>query len=545
MQMRRVSGRGLRRCGLLALPLGSGAADRSEIDEIDATTGGRLWSEIRARSAEPAREGQVSIYQTHGELPAEIIAVIGVGACQHAGVLLADAWRRFGGRAIAVANGQRVRDLAISIASAAPGEPAVVATGAVIEGALLASYRLEGFKSSRPAPRLLTCTIAGAPTSIAAAAAEERSAALAEATCFARDLINGPAEEITPAHLGRVAQRLARRDRLRVRVFDPAALRRMGMGAILAVGRGSRNPPRLIEMIYRPPSSRRVASGAVALVGKGICFDSGGLSLKPAGSMEIQKRDMAGGAAVMGAMSAIARLAPPIEVRGYVAAAENMPGGNAYRPGDVLRSYGGKTIEVLNTDAEGRLVLADALGYAARGPRDERPRWIIDLATLTGAVTTALGRGLAAVMGNDPPLVRNIIEVARENGEPVWELPLVEEYVDAMKSMIADLKNTGDGTAGSIFGGLFLREFVAGVPWAHLDIASVAFSDKVKPYSPRGAVGWGVRTLVGLVERAAQEAAPASVKPERSPVVKPARDARAPRRRSAAPRSKGSRRRRA
>jgi leucyl aminopeptidase len=540
MQMRRVSGRGLRRCGLLALPLGSGAADRSEIDELDAATGGRLWREIRARSAEPAREGQVSIYQTHGELPADVIALIGVGTCERPGVLTPDAWRRFGGRAIAVANGQRVRDLAISVASAA-ADGVVEATGAVIEGALLSSYRLEGFKSSRPAPRLLACTILGSPASSAASAAEQRSVALAEATCFARDLINGPAEEITPAHLGRVAQRLAHRDRLRVRVFAPAQLRRMGMGAILAVGRGSRNPPRLIEMIYRPPTSRgargAASRGAVALVGKGICFDSGGLSLKPAGSMEIQKRDMAGGAAVMAAMSAIARLAPPIEVRAYVAAAENMPGGNAYRPGDVLRTYGGKTVEVLNTDAEGRLVLADALGYASRGAGDERPRWIIDLATLTGAVTTALGRGLAAVMGNDPPLVRSIVEVARENGEPVWELPLVDEYVEAMKSTIADLKNTGDGTAGSIFGGLFLREFVSGVPWAHLDIASVAFSDKVKPYAPRGAVGWGVRTLVALVERAALEGASSSVKPER--------DGRAPRRRSAARPSRGSRRRRA
>jgi leucyl aminopeptidase len=541
MQMRRVSGRGLRRCGLLALPLGSSAADRSEIDEIDAATGGRLWREIRARSADPAREGAVSIYQTHGELPAEVIAVLGVGACERPGVLAADAWRRFGGRAIAVANAQRVRDLAISVATAADVATAE-ATGAVIEGALLASYRLEGFKSSRPAPRLIACTIVGAPASASASAtaAEQRGVTLAEATCFSRDLINGPAEEITPAHLGRVAQRLARRDRLRVRVFGPAELRRMGMGAILAVGRGSRNSPRLIEMVYRPTASRgsRAAPrGAVALVGKGICFDSGGLSLKPAGSMEIQKRDMAGGAAVMGAMSAIARLGPPIEVRGYVAAAENMPGGNAYRPGDVLRTYGGKTVEVLNTDAEGRLVLADALGYAARDSGDGRPSWIIDVATLTGAVTTALGRGLAAVMGNDATLVRNIIEVARETGEPVWELPLVDEYAEAMKSAIADLKNTGDGTAGSIFGGLFLREFVSGLPWAHLDIASVAFSDKVKPYSPRGAVGWGVRTLVGLVERAAAGSVTSDIKPER--------DGRAPRRRSAARPSKGSRRRRA
>jgi leucyl aminopeptidase len=223
--------------------------------------------------------------------------------------------------------------------------------------------------------------------------------------------------------------------------------------------------------------------------------------------MEIQKRDMAGGAAVLGAMQAIAILKPDIEVRGYIASAENMPDGRAYRPGDVLRSFTGKTIEVLNTDAEGRLVLADALGWAAAGGygRRVKPRWIVDLATLTGAVTTALGRAVAGVMGSDAELVRRLIEIGRETGEPMWELPLIDEYVSAMDSPIADIKNVGDGTAGTIFGGLFLREFVAGLPWAHLDIAAVAYADKGRPYVPRGAVGWGVRTLVALVERAARD----------------------------------------
>jgi leucyl aminopeptidase len=217
--------------------------------------------------------------------------------------------------------------------------------------------------------------------------------------------------------------------------------------------------------------------------------------------MEIQKRDMAGGAAVLGAMRALAHLKPPIEVRGYVASAENMPSGRAYRPGDVLRTFSGKTVEVLNTDAEGRLVLADALAYATRDPQ-QRPRWVVDVATLTGAVGVALGKGVAGVMGSDRRLVQEVIAAGREAGEPLWELPLVEEYVPAMESPVADLKNTGDGSAGAIFGGLFLREFVAGVPWAHLDIASVAWSDKSRPYVPRGAVGWGVRTLVTLVEAA-------------------------------------------
>jgi leucyl aminopeptidase len=537
MEIRRVSGAGLRRCGVLAVPLGSGAGDRTEIEELDAATEGRLLRELRARSADPSREGHVHVYQTHGELPAELIAIVGVGERDGDGALDTESWRRFAGRAVATANAQRVRDLAISVASAPPNVR-LKAVESVILGASLANYRMDDFKTSRAAPRVEVVTVLGAPTSKGAAEAERRALALAEATCFARDLTNRPAEEITPARLAREAERLGRRGPVRVRCFGPAELRRMGMGAILAVGRGSRNPPRLIELVYRP--ARAARGPAVALVGKGICFDSGGLSLKPAGSMEIQKRDMAGGAAVLGAMRAIARIAPAVEVRGYVAAAENMPGGDAYRPGDVLRTFAGKTVEVLNTDAEGRLVLADALAYATRGPRERRPRWVVDLATLTGAVTTALGRGLAAVMGNDRELVRDVVAVARQSGEPVWELPLVEEYVEAMKSGIADLKNTGDGTAGSIFGGLFLREFVSGVPWAHLDIASVAYSDKARPYAPRGAVGWGVRTLVALVERAA--AAPET--DAEASRVKRGRGARAPRRRSAARPSRGSRTRR-
>jgi leucyl aminopeptidase len=527
-----VSGAGLRRCGLLAVPLEAGVPESREIAAIDAATRGRLLRELRARSSDPSREGHVHVYQTHGELAPELIAVIGVGRRDGRASLAAESWRRFAGRAVTAANAARVRELAISVASAPP-RSAMSALEAVIEGASLASYRMDDFKTSRAAPRIELLTVIGAPASSDAARAERHALAVAEATCFARDLTNRPAEEITPARLAREAEGIGRRGSIRVRCFGPAELRRAGMGAILAVGRGSRNPPHLIELVYRPRRAGRVP--VVAMVGKGICFDSGGLSLKPAGSMEIQKRDMAGGAAVLGAMQAIARIRPAVEVRGYVAAAENMPGGNAYRPGDVLRTYSGKTVEVLNTDAEGRLVLADALAYATRGPAARQPRWVVDLATLTGAVTTALGRGLAAVMGNDRELVQSVIEVARRSGEPVWELPLVEEYTEAMKSLIADLKNTGDGTAGSIFGGLFLREFVSGVPWVHLDIASVAYSDKARPYAPRGAVGWGVRTLVGLVERAAAEGVAPAVKRD---------GARGPRRRSAEPRPTRSRRRR-
>lgn len=511
MDIKRIADKAERvRADLLAVPLVAGAPTSRELGELDAATGGKLLREIRKRAADPSKQGAVGLYQTHGELRADVIAVIGVGRVDAGRDLAPDVWRRFAGQAVEAARGVRAKTLAISVGSARAGAGGFAALGAAVEGATLAAYQIDGFKSSRPGFRVERCTIVGAAASREATRAVERATTIAAATCFARDLINGPAEQVTPDHLGRTAKRIAREGGLTAHVYGPEDMKRLKMGAILAVGRGSRNEPRLIELIYHPPGRPRAGTGAagpVALIGKGITFDSGGLSLKPPGSMEIQKRDMAGGAAVLGAMQAIAALAPDIEVRGYVASAENMPDGRAYRPGDVLRTFTGKTVEVLNTDAEGRLVLADALGYAAAGGfgRRVKPRWMVDLATLTGAVTTALGRSIAGLMGTDAELVRRLIEVGRDSGEPMWELPLVDEYVSGLDSPIADLKNTGDGTAGTIYGGLFLREFAGGLPWAHLDIAAVAFADKPRPYVPRGAVGWGVRTLVGLVERAARE----------------------------------------
>ena len=508
MELRRVANAvGKIRADLIAVPIVAGGPVSRELSELDAETGGKLLREVRRRTGEPGKQGTVGVYQTHGEMRADLIAVIGVGRAD-SGRIEAEAWRRFAGQALEAARGARAKTLAISVASAPGGAAAATALGSVVEGVLLADYQIEGWKTSRAVFRVETCIVAGAVASREADRVAKRAEILADATRFARDLINGPAEQVTPDHLGRTAKRIGRDHGLTVHVYGPEDMKRLKMGAILAVGRGSRNEPRLIELIHRPRRPRRASgAGPVALVGKGITFDSGGLSLKPPASMEIQKRDMAGGAAVLGAMQAIAALKPDIEVRGYVASAENMPDGRAYRPGDVLRAFTGKTIEVLNTDAEGRLVLADALGWAAAGGfgRRVKPRWMLDLATLTGAVTTALGRSIAGVMGSDAELVRRLIEIGKETGEPMWELPLVDEYMSGMDSPIADIKNVGDGTAGTIYGGLFLREFTAGLPWAHLDIAAVAYTDKNRPYVPRGAVGWGVRTLVALVERAARE----------------------------------------
>jgi leucyl aminopeptidase len=261
-----------------------------------------------------------------------------------------------------------------------------------------------------------------------------------------------------------------------------------GLTGCLAVARGSAEEPRFIILRHTVEYPRR----RIAIVGKGITFDSGGLSLKPAKAMETMKSDMAGGATALHAVSVAAALGLPLEVTAYVPATENLPGGRAQKPGDVIRYANGKTVEVLNTDAEGRLVLADALLLAARA----RPDVVIDLATLTGAARIALGSLYACVLGNDQSLVDELLAASRACGEGLWQLPLIREYREDLKSGIADLRNVGSGDAGTILGALFLGEFVDGVPWAHLDIAGAAFADRELPLSPRGATGYGLRLLI-------------------------------------------------
>ncbi len=365
----------------------------------------------------------------------------------------------------------------------------------LVEGTELSSYRFEQYKS-RPRPAKNTVLSILCPR----ASAELRGAcsegiSVAQATCLARDLIQTPAAVATPQYLAEQARRIARSQRLRARILDATAIRRAGMGALVGVAQGSALPPKFIELVYRP---KHKSAAVVALVGKGITFDTGGLSLKPADSMQSQKRDMAGGAAVLGAMSALRDLDIQVEVRAYVPCAENMPSGTAIRPGDVLRAFNGKTIEVLNTDAEGRLVLADALAYAAQ----RKPDVIIDLATLTAAVRVALGTRYAGIMGNRSEVVRGLIDAGKECGENLWELPLIDDYRGDIDSQIADLKNIGEANtgAGTIIGGLFLREFVGDIPWCHIDFSSTVMADKPFACHPRGATGFGVRTLLRFLK---------------------------------------------
>jgi leucyl aminopeptidase len=398
-----------------------------------------------------------------------------------------DAFRRAGARGRQEAERARARRVQAWLGDAAR-DAAVPA--AFCEGFVLAGYRFRRYTST---PTRVTAQSLAVRSDAAPAAADFEDAlahvrAAVTEVFRVRDLVNEPPSVATPRYLAAQAEALAREVRgLEVEAWDPKRLAREQLNGILAVSRGSREEPRLITLRWAPSGARR----RVALVGKAVTFDSGGLSLKPPKSMETMKYDMAGGAAVMGAVAAAARLRLPVEVTAYVPATENLPGGQAQKPGDVIRFANGRTVEVLNTDAEGRLILADALIMASR----TKPDAVVDLATLTGACRVALGPLFAAVMGNQQPLVDALVEAGKRAGEPLWQLPLVQEYREDLKSPIADLKNVG-GEAGSIIGGLFLQSFVDGVPWAHLDIAGPAFTEKDLPQAPRGGTGFGVRLLL-------------------------------------------------
>ncbi len=374
--------------------------------------------------------------------------------------------------------------------------------GDVAEGATLGAYRFARYFKDPGNPGSPRVRIVVAEEALDEARdAVARAVRLASEVNRARDLINEPAEAVTPETLAREAHRIAADTGLEVQVWNENALREEGYPGLISVGQGSHRPPRLIVLRHRPADAR--GNGRhLALVGKGITFDTGGISLKPPSGMWTMKGDMSGAAAVLAAMSAVAREGVPATVTGIVATAENYPGPSATRPGDIFRARNGKHVMVDNTDAEGRLVLTDALARAG----EEGATHIVDVATLTGAVVRAIGTGVAGVMGNDAAWVRRVIEAGEPHGEVFWELPLVKEYAEELRCDSADLKNIGGVNAGAITAGLFLQEFVPeGAKWAHLDIAGPFIVEKPWKYYPKGATGFSVRTLF---ETAARFAAP-------------------------------------
>ncbi|MGZ8572259.1 MAG: leucyl aminopeptidase [Actinomycetota bacterium] len=388
---------------------------------------------------------------------------------------------------------RRFGSVATTFALAARPRHAADAVQAAAEGLGLGAYRFRRYKSSsEDDDDLGSITVFGAGSwdRKAMRAAAKRAGVIVDAVAWARDLVNIPAGDLPPAGLAEAAQVMAGEVGLECRVWDETELEEGGFGGILGVGKGSVHPPRLIELRY-------VGGGKavpLAFTGKGITFDSGGLSIKPADGMETMKDDMGGAASILATMKVIARLKPTVNVIAAIPCSENMPSGSAQKPGDVIRHYGGTTSEVLNTDAEGRLVLADALAFLA----EKDPQLIVDTATLTGACMVALGTDITGAMGNDDGLARDLIRAGAAVGEPVWQLPLHPDYRKLIDSSVADIKNIGKRYGGAITAAWFLAEFVGETPWVHLDIAGPAFSEG-NDLGPKGATGVPVRTLVRFI----------------------------------------------
>jgi len=399
--------------------------------------------------------------------------------------------RTVAGTAGMAARDRRARGLAF--VSRGPGETSLMAQ-ATVEGILLGAFRDTRFKSENDGPPPFSSVVLRFDRDIDAAtrAAVERGALLADCSNLARELSNEPGNLLTPRVFAERARELVAGPHTTIELLDEDAIAAQGMGLLQGVAQGSAEPPRVIVMRYEPEDA--VPGPVLGLVGKGVTFDSGGISIKPADGMERMKRDMAGGGAVVCAMRAIGRLAPPVRVLGVVPTTENMPGGRAIRPGDVLTAANGKRVEVINTDAEGRLILGDALTLAQRLGATH----LVDIATLTGACVIALGHHASGVLGTPDAWVESIRRVADRAGERLWPLPMFEEYAEQLRSETADIANTGGRPAGAITAGMFLKVFTGGLPWAHLDIAGTAWYDTAKPFHTKGATGVGVRTLAAL-----------------------------------------------
>ncbi len=465
-------------------------------DGVDEALGGTLAGVLAALGATGELE-ELTKVPGGGKLPASVILAVGLGALPGEGAPFdAERLRRAAGAALRDLTGNKlaIRDsgegktVALALPAKTPAEAEAVTTGALLGGYSFRRYR------SAPAPDLTVTLL----TSDDNAAAVSRGQAIADAVNLTRDLVNTAPVDLPPAALAAEAERVATGKGIAVEVLDETELKAGGYGGILAVGQGSVRPPRLVRLEYTHPDATRT----VVFVGKGITFDSGGLSLKTPQSMQTMKCDMSGAAAVLAATVAVAELGLPVNVVGYMPLAENMPGGGAQRPSDIITIYGGKTVEVLNTDAEGRLVLADGL---ARSGAD-KPDLLVDIATLTGAATVALGRRTTGVMGSTEPVAAEVAAVMREAGEPAWAMPLPEELRKGLDSTVADLANvSADRGGGMLVAGLFLREFVPdGVPWAHLDIAGPAFNDSsAYGYTPKGGTGAAVRALVQIAAETA------------------------------------------
>jgi leucyl aminopeptidase len=463
----------------------------ARVQALDRRLGGRIRDAIRLGDLEGKPDQTTTIHPQQTGAP-ERVLLVGLGTREK---LTADRVRVAAGRAASQLRDREVGRFALDLPSEGAVSPAVCARAAA-EGLLAGQYRFDRYKTGagdrkKPIERVTIVVASSAPIADVRAAVE-RGRIVGEAQCFVRDLQNEPGNAMTPSRLAAEAQRLARGTGLRCRVYSEAEVRRMGMSAFLAVAQGSHEPPKLIVLEWNPPRAKR---DLVALVGKGITFDSGGISIKPWKDMWDMKFDMSGGAAVLGAMRAVAEMKLPQRVVGIVPATENLPSGTAFKPGDVIRAMSGTTIEIHSTDAEGRLILADALAFAAK----RKPAAIVDLATLTGSIVAAIGPQASGLFANDDALAESLRRAGDETGERLWPMPMWDDYQSLIKSDVADIKNVGGSYGGSIAAAMFLKRFVGDVPWAHLDIAGTAYLES-PDWRPKGGAGVGVRLLVRFLE---------------------------------------------
>jgi len=465
---------------------------------VDKALDGAITQLIAAGEIK-GKSGELTLVHSLGKIPAKRVIVAGLG--KQAGFNV-DSIRRVSAEACRFARSKAAKRVATIVHGGGVGgiEPEKAAQ-AITEGAILGLYRFRKHISKEPengdVQELLVVERDEAKRSHLEKGCDVGKVT-AESVAFARDMINEPANFMTPSVMAEIARNLAGECGLGLTVLERAQMKELGMGGLVGVSQGSHQDPKFIVLSYRGDAA---SQKTVGLVGKGITFDSGGISLKPAEDMGDMKGDMAGGATVMAAIRAVGKLKPKINVTAVIPATENLPGGSALKPGDVIKAMNGKTIEIISTDAEGRLILADALSYAVKNGLSP----VVDVATLTGAIRVALGDVTVGVFGNNEEFSKKVMTAAEEAGERMWQMPMFEEYKEQYKSEVADLKNTGGRPGGAITSALFVGEFVSDTPWVHLDIAGTSLTSKEKGHAVKGATGVAVRTLVNLVMNLAAE----------------------------------------
>jgi leucyl aminopeptidase len=481
-------------CDLLAYPVfEEETADPASLESLDKITRGAVRTVLSSREFKAELHQTCRIYRP-GRLKSRYLLLVGAGKKSK---FEPAKLREISGTAVRAARSSMGRTMALVCRR---HHPAGLTARLAVEGAFYANYESDLYKTREKDQREVnTLRLLFDSGTLQSDAREgiRRGTAVGEATNLVRTLVNEPSNILTPARFAERALAIAENSGLRARVLERDEMEKLGMNALLAVSRGSEEAPRLIVLDTRKEQKKRTERNPVtALVGKGVTFDSGGISIKPSAKMEEMKADMAGGAAVLGAMAALAQMSVRRPVIGLIPVVENLPSGRATKPGDVVRSYLGKTVEIINTDAEGRLILADALAYA----RTLGAARILDIATLTGSCVVALGHVNAGMMGTDQKTINRLRNNCRITGEGLWQLPLDDEYRKAIRSEIADVKNVGDRWAGAITAAKFLQEFVEDTPWVHLDIAGMDLDTDGRPFACKGATGFGVRTLVQLLE---------------------------------------------